>query len=37
MKCYYPIFNIWPLNNKFVYYSIIKKYKGYEKRMVLLI
>ena len=24
MKCYYPIFNVWPLINKFVYYSIIK-------------
>ena len=25
MKCYYPIFNIWPFKILFVYYSIIKK------------
>ena len=35
MKCYYPIFNIWLLNNKFVYYSIlIIKNRNVMKKML---
>jgi hypothetical protein len=35
MKCYYPIFNVWPLKILFVYYSIIIKNKNVMRELKL--